>query len=569
MTNPSNSMENQQKALVCTGFHRSATSVTAQWLANSNLPMGIKLMGGNITNNGGHYEDWLAVEIHDHWLKDAETSWQFHDEVTLTTTHNQALQNYIDLRFQKHLTWGVKDPRACLFLNEWQQILGERGCYLIILRHWAYSIESLLHRHSLTIAYQQLNARKHHPDLAFWESPTLAARMWLAYYRRLLSFIQQFDEQSLVITQRSLFNDFPLIGTLNQKFGLQLNEQAESPINVKQLNKKANHRLLKLLPQSLILELELTWQALLEHTEHKMEDESPRWQKTSIKTDFNWNDSLKKVFEEKKSSLITPSPSKEDPISLLEKTNSSSEVTILFKNNTFNFNQSVKYEEFASIVSWIEQHYKTNIDVNISLATWLQQCQQWKFALSAWQWCVTLQIAAPYMFFNIAKCYEELDNLELTHYFLEQAIKGNPNNPSFPLYKAQLLQRQGDVEDALRLLGDSLEKLPSPTNIAIALAYCDCLVSLDRIDEAHKFISKLRKEYPEHQGVLSKKINIMLQKDKKEGKQLYYEEAKRRLDKNIMKDVVLAQLLQRCGSQVAEQDLRERVIQHWETCYAI
>ena len=569
MTNLPNSMESQQKALICTGFHRSATSVAAKWLANSNLPMGINLMGGNITNNGGHYEDWLAVEIHDRWLKDAETSWQFHDEVTLSVMHNQALQNYIDLRFQKHLTWGVKDPRACLFLNEWQQILGERGCYLIILRHWAHSIESLLHRHSLIIAYQQLNTRKHHPDLAFWESPTLAARMWLAYYRRLLSFIQQSDEQCLVITQRTLFNDFPLIGTLNQKFALQLNEQAESPIDVKQLNKKANHRLLKLLPQSLILELKLTWQALLGCADHKMEDESPRWQKTSIKVDFNWNDSLKKVFEEKNSSLITPLPSKENPISLLEKTNSSSEVTTLFKNDTFKCNQVVERKTFASIVNWIEQHYKTNIEVNTSLATWLQQCQQWEHALSAWQWCVTLQTAVPYMFFNIAKCYEQLNDLELTHYFLEQAIKGNSNNPSFPLYKAQLLQRQGDIEDALQVLEDALERLPAPTNITIALNCCDCLVGLDRIDEAYEFISKIRKEHPEHQDVLSKEINIILQKDKKEGKRLYYEDAKRRLDMNIAKEEVLAQLLQRCGSQVAEQDLLERIIQHWETGYAI
>ena len=290
----------------------------------------------------------------------------------------------------------------------------------------------------------------------------------------------------------------------------------------------------------------------------------PVGKKTSIKTDFNWANSLEKCLKENQLHLITTQSSNENPIDLLEKTTTSIEVSTLFKNDTFKCNQVVEYKTFVSIVNWIEQHYKTNIEVNISLATWLQQCQQWEHALSAWQWCVTLQTAMPYMFFNIAKCYEQLNNLELTHYFLEQAIKGNPNNPSFPLYKAQLLQRQGDIEDALQVLEDALERLPTPTNITIALNCCDCLVGLDRIDEAYEFIAKIRKEYPEHQGVLSKEINIILQKDKKEGKRLYYEDAKRRLDMNIAKEEVLAQLLQRCGSQVAEQDLRERIIQHWE-----
>jgi hypothetical protein len=43
---------------------------------------------------------------------------------------------------------GVKDPRACLFLDDWLEVLQEDGRYLLIVRHWCSCIESLLHRHS-------------------------------------------------------------------------------------------------------------------------------------------------------------------------------------------------------------------------------------------------------------------------------------------------------------------------------------------------------------------------------------------------------------------------------------
>ncbi len=74
---------NDNKVLLCTGFHRSATSATANYLANAGLNMGTRLMGGGIANKGGHYEDWHVVNLHDKWLALSNTNWQFCDEVSL------------------------------------------------------------------------------------------------------------------------------------------------------------------------------------------------------------------------------------------------------------------------------------------------------------------------------------------------------------------------------------------------------------------------------------------------------------------------------------------------------
>ncbi|MDO3387341.1 hypothetical protein QWI17_15985 [Gilvimarinus sp. SDUM040013] len=48
--------------------------------------------------------------------------------------------------------WGMKDPRQCVFLPHWQQVVGDRGRYLVVLRHWSASIQSLLKRSTRDIA---------------------------------------------------------------------------------------------------------------------------------------------------------------------------------------------------------------------------------------------------------------------------------------------------------------------------------------------------------------------------------------------------------------------------------
>jgi len=105
------------KVLLCTGFHRSATSATANYLDNAGLNLGDKLLGGNISNNGGHYEDLHVVDFHDKWLARSNTSWQFCDEVSLRVSDESLslLTQYVASRDHSGESWGVKDPRACLF----------------------------------------------------------------------------------------------------------------------------------------------------------------------------------------------------------------------------------------------------------------------------------------------------------------------------------------------------------------------------------------------------------------------------------------------------------------------
>ena len=45
------------KVAIVVGMHRSGTSVVAQWLSRSGLFIGDSLLGPNVGNEQGHFED--------------------------------------------------------------------------------------------------------------------------------------------------------------------------------------------------------------------------------------------------------------------------------------------------------------------------------------------------------------------------------------------------------------------------------------------------------------------------------------------------------------------------------
>ena len=54
---------------LCSGFHRSGTSLIAQSLANGGMHMGDELMGASFSNPLGHVEDMPVVRLHDKIFK--------------------------------------------------------------------------------------------------------------------------------------------------------------------------------------------------------------------------------------------------------------------------------------------------------------------------------------------------------------------------------------------------------------------------------------------------------------------------------------------------------------------
>src|SRR5258708_1329424 len=114
------------KVLIIIGMHRSATSLIAQWLQHCGLFIGKRLEGPDIGNIQGHFEDCDFLEIHQQLLKKRNYS-----SPGLVYTHvpepdaseKRQLTNIIEAKSRENNEWGWKDPRTCLFLKVYRELL--------------------------------------------------------------------------------------------------------------------------------------------------------------------------------------------------------------------------------------------------------------------------------------------------------------------------------------------------------------------------------------------------------------------------------------------------------------
>ena len=265
-----------QPVVLCLGFHRVLSSGVANWLHHAGLNMGQYLMPPAVSNPEGHYEDMAFVDLHERLLQMNGTQWRFHDELPFEAACRlDLLARYVQRRDAiVGGPWGAKDPRVCLFADAWCRVLGERGRYLVLLRHWSGSVQSLYQRHSQTVALFGGNLDEH---ASFWRSPEQAARMWLAYYRSVLPVLERHRAQCLVVTQQAVLAGLPLIEQVNARFGLALDVGTPSPIRPTLSHDRVEEGVRVRLPAELVDELEGLWQQLLAQADHRVADESPQW----------------------------------------------------------------------------------------------------------------------------------------------------------------------------------------------------------------------------------------------------------------------------------------------------
>ncbi|MCP8900280.1 hypothetical protein [Gilvimarinus xylanilyticus] len=240
------------------------------------------------SNPEGHYEDMPLVALHDDLLKTLGTDWQFSGEVDIAANIGlDVIKRYKVLRDQLHGEfWGMKDPRQCLLLPQWQQVMGERGRYLVVLRHWSASIQSLLKRSTRDMALGVGNTTL---DGRFWQEPGHAARIWMAYNQKVLDFLEACPSaQRLVVTQQSLMQGLALPGLVNEQFGIPLATDMPSPINPSLVHDEVAESVRTHLSQADQDRMSVLWERLLAFADHRAEQESPRWVPDNYKLQDRW-----------------------------------------------------------------------------------------------------------------------------------------------------------------------------------------------------------------------------------------------------------------------------------------
>lgn len=257
--------------IIVTGFHRSGTSMAMQALARAGVYVGHSLIGASASNQDGHYEDIETVQLHDDWLRQSATDWCHQGKLPDISCQDAAsrirgIANRLNAEF-KHANaqgesatcWGLKDPRATLFLEHWFNALrNPHGVF--VYRHYASCLLSLQRRQALDLLMQpELNENA----IRFWTNPSIALRSWLVHNQALLQQLQRTPDRCVLLSQEAQIAGVSLAGAINTTWSLGLQTDADSGVDQHKTQTAPTVQLETInVDETLIAELEQTWEQL-------------------------------------------------------------------------------------------------------------------------------------------------------------------------------------------------------------------------------------------------------------------------------------------------------------------
>lgn len=213
--------------IIISGFHRSGTSLTAQYLHRAGLNLGDRLMGANPSNPDGHFEDCDIVALHKDMLAANQRDW-FTPGPDLSSRVPEFRERARNLlaQFPADQHMGFKDPRSSLFLPWWHELL-DRPAAVIVFRHYAACYHSLRNRQAQNLTFAP---SRHKDALFFWQQPQQALELWLAYNHAIIDYVKSNRDTTLLVSHHALLQGFNLPAVLNGQLGMNLEAACESGI---------------------------------------------------------------------------------------------------------------------------------------------------------------------------------------------------------------------------------------------------------------------------------------------------------------------------------------------------
>lgn len=534
------------------GFHRSLTSAISQWLHKSGLPMGTYLIPGHLSNPDGHYEDKLAVDLHDRLLASAGSDWRYHGEADLPVELGELwIKRYINHRNSIHGdSWGVKDPRQCLFLPSWDRALGDSGRYLVVLRHWSGSVQSLFKRHSDVLVESCGRGEVHS---SFWREPDLAANMWLAYNRRLLAFLKDSDSSKrVVVTQQSVLGGLPLLKLLNEAFGIQLDAATPSPLRSSLSHDRIDESILSVMSSEKVVEMESVWQELLVLADYKLADEKPVWFSSKDRSNEARKLELRLLEVADSTSAregMKSSVGDRPPESLKEKVRFS------------RFHPEWE-EGLESLWRQIESEARFDAELWETMAVLLARRGQPEKAQQAVVNVFLSGNRKPYLYMMLGDCRMALLDFPGAAHFYRLAIAANPDNPRFYSAMASLLMILGRYTEAEALIREALTRKPTS-----AQAYQILANTIDLQGGAHEAIELLEEASGAVPGIEATLFALRMKVDYESG--LRAQSEWRLAQAGVEKSVEgLAEVLSTVDDAAARKDLAIRFSKGLAKLYA-
>jgi hypothetical protein len=208
----------QSKVLIVTGMHRSGTSLITNWLYHCGLQVGECLVGASQSNEEGHYEDIEFLRIHEEILTGngyPPSGLIHHKSVHISEYQFEKLKAILRVKQQRFDQWGWKEPRTCLFLDVYRELI-PGAKYLVIMREYAAVVNSLLKRDFDIIdngyAYRGLFTRLKWKLLKkdsnrkkyYREKATDYLQVWIDYNEHILDMLTSIPKDDYLVINYSL-----------------------------------------------------------------------------------------------------------------------------------------------------------------------------------------------------------------------------------------------------------------------------------------------------------------------------------------------------------------------------
>jgi len=228
-------------------MHRSGTSLIAHWLYNCGLEIGARLLGPGLGNSEGHFEDMDFYKLHLEILRENglhDSGIIYHAPLKIESIHKEKIKNLVASKCEQFAQWGWKEPRTCLYLNVYREILPDAH-YLIIFRYYNAVVISLLKRSFAEIDakyestkrgfFSKLAWRKIRKKLVFrkfcYQHADEFLKVWIFYNEQIIKNIKTLPSEKYLVLNYSVLinNDTEIISQLvnNWNFSLSYSKFSE------------------------------------------------------------------------------------------------------------------------------------------------------------------------------------------------------------------------------------------------------------------------------------------------------------------------------------------------------
>ena len=234
--------------------------MTTSFLAAAGVELGDGLIPADAGNPLGYFEDEEFVELNGRMLESCTVpgdgghrDWGFtesgHFDRAALRAFREEAQHFASRRAASQRpssVWGLKDPRAALLLDFWDEIFGQPRYVFVYRNPW-----------DVADSMQRLGAE------VFLENPSYAYRLWSFYNSRLLSFFEKHRERAVLVSIHGLL-DSP------ERFHALLEEMLDAELSAASMESLVDGNKLRTLEPSdpLIGLLELCTPDVLQLLEH-------------------------------------------------------------------------------------------------------------------------------------------------------------------------------------------------------------------------------------------------------------------------------------------------------------